>query len=89
MEKQITVWENESISARGNVAQNLKDKLSETQTKLDRLVSIYLDGDIEKGVYLERKDILMRQKIKLEGSLTNFGKQERIGSNLYRVSFFP
>ena len=77
MEKQITVWENESISARGNVAQNLKNKLSETQTKLDRLVSTYLDGDIEKGVYLERKDILMRQKIKLEESLTNFGQQRK------------
>ena len=77
MEKQITVWENESISARGNVAQNLKDKLSETQTKLDRLVSIYLDGDIEKSVYLERKDILMRQKIKLDESLTNFGQQRK------------
>ncbi len=77
IEKQITVWENESISARGNVAQNLKDKLSETQTKLDRLVSIYLDGDIEKVVYLERKDILMRQKIKLEESLTNFGQQRK------------
>jgi site-specific DNA recombinase len=77
MEKHITVWENESISARGNVAQNLKDKLSETQTKLDRLVSIYLDGDIEKVVYLERKDILMRQKIKLEESLTNFGQQRK------------
>ncbi|MBP6931234.1 MAG: recombinase family protein [Candidatus Pacebacteria bacterium] len=77
MEKQITVWENESISARGNVAQNLKDKLSETQTKLDRLVSIYLDGDIEKVVYLERKDILMRQKIKLEESLTHFGQQRK------------
>ena len=77
MEKQITVWENESISTRGNVAQNLKDKLSETQTKLDRLVSIYLDGDIEKAVYLERKDILMRQKIKLEESLNNFGQQRK------------
>jgi DNA invertase Pin-like site-specific DNA recombinase len=77
MEKQVTLWENESISARGNVAKNLKDKLSETQTKLDRLVSIYLDGDIEKAIYLERKDILMRQKIKLEESLTNFGQQRK------------
>ncbi len=75
MEKQITVWESESISANGIDIQNVKTKLSETKTKLDRLVSIYLDGEVEKGIYLERKDILMRQKIKLEESLSHFGHQ--------------
>ncbi|MDD5068112.1 MAG: recombinase family protein, partial [Candidatus Pacebacteria bacterium] len=76
-EKQVTAWGKESISARGDIAQNLKDKLSETQIKLDRLVSIYLDGDIEKAVYLERKDVLMRQKLKLEESLKDFGQQRK------------
>ncbi|MDP2704507.1 MAG: recombinase family protein [bacterium] len=61
MEKQIDLWEKESISERGSVAQNLKTKLSETKEKLDKLVSIYLDGDIEREIYLERKDTLLRQ----------------------------
>ena len=77
MDKQITAWEKESISEKGNVAQNLKDKLSEIQIKLDKLVTIYLDEDIERKIYLERKDILMMQKIKLEESLTNFGQQRK------------
>ena len=75
MEKQIDIWGKEAISARGNVAQNLKSKLSETQEKLDRLVSLYLDGDIERDLYLAKKDTLLRQKAKLEESLGDFGQQ--------------
>jgi hypothetical protein len=36
MEKQIDLWEKESISERGSVAQNLKTKLFETKEKLDK-----------------------------------------------------
>jgi hypothetical protein len=74
MEKQIDTWEHESISSRGEVAQNLKSKLSETQEKLDRLVSLYL-GNIERELYLTKKDTLLRQKAKLEESLGDFGQQ--------------
>ena len=75
MEKQIDTWEQESISSRGTVAQNLKTKLKETQEKLDRLVSLYLDGDIERDLYLTRKDALLRQKAKLEEQMGDFGQQ--------------
>ena len=77
MEKQINAWEGESISSRGEVAQNLKSKLSETQEKLDRLVSLYLDDDIERELYLTKKDALLRQKAKLEESLGDFGQQRK------------
>ena len=77
MDKQITAWENESISEKGTGVQNLKTKLSEIQKKLDILVTVYLDGDIEREMYLERKNILMMQKIKLEESLKNFGHQRK------------
>jgi len=60
MEKQINIWESESISSRGEVAQNLKSKLSEAQEKLDRLVSLYLDGDVERDLCLTKKDTLLR-----------------------------
>ncbi|MDP3779404.1 MAG: recombinase family protein, partial [bacterium] len=77
MEKQVDTWEKESISSRGTVAQNLKTKLSETKEKLDKLVSIYLDGDIEREIYLERKDLLLRQKAKFEESFADFGRQRK------------
>ena len=77
MEKQIYLWEKESISERGSVAQNLKTKLSETKEKLDKLVSLYLDGDIEREMYLQRKDLLLRQKAKFEESFKDFGQQRK------------
>ena len=77
MEKQIDLWEKESISERGSVAQNLKTKLSETKEKLDKLVSLYLDGDIEREMYLQRKDLLLRQKAKFEESFKDFGQQRK------------
>ena len=77
MERKIDEWEQESISEKGSVVQNLKSELSATQEKLDKLVSIYLDGDIERGIYLERKDILLRQKAGIEESLKDFGQQRK------------
>ena len=77
MEKLITTWESESISSSGTVAQNLKSKLSETQEKLDKLVSVYLDGDIERTAYLTRKDLLLRQKASIAESLRDFGQQRK------------
>ncbi len=77
MERQIDVWEKESISKRGSVAQNLKTKLAETKEKLDKLVSIYLDGDIEREIYIQRKDLLLRQKSKLEESFKDLGQQRK------------
>gem|GEM_PF-213373 len=77
MEKQIDMWEKESISARGDVAQNLKEKIRTNQEKLDKLVSVYLDGDIERETYLKRKDLLMREKAGLLESEANFGQQRK------------
>ncbi len=77
MEKQIAVWEKETISERGSVAQNLKSKLSETKEKLDKLVSLYLDGDIERDIYTQKKDVLLRQKAHLEENLKDFWQQRK------------
>ena len=77
MERQIDLWEKESISERGSVAQILKTKLGDTKEKLDKLVSVYLDGDIERATYLERKDMLLRQKAKLEESFKDVGQQRK------------
>ncbi|MBI3627141.1 MAG: recombinase family protein [Candidatus Sungbacteria bacterium] len=77
MEKQIDLWEKESISARGNVAQNLKEKIRANEEKLNKLVSVFLDGDIEREMYLQRKDLLMREKAGLLESETNFGQQRK------------
>ncbi|KKS11538.1 MAG: hypothetical protein UU66_C0015G0011, partial [Parcubacteria group bacterium GW2011_GWB1_41_5] len=52
-------------------------KIRGNQEKLDKLVSIYLDGDIERKIYLERKDLLMREKASLLESERGFGQQRK------------
>jgi site-specific DNA recombinase len=77
MDKQITAWEKESISEKGSVVQNLKEKIRANEEKLNKLVSVFLDGDIEREMYLARKDLLMREKAGLLESETNFGQQRK------------
>ena len=77
MDKQIIAWEKESISEKGNVAQNLKEQIQANEEKLDKLVSVFLDGDIEREMYLQRKDLLMREKAGLLESEINFGQQRK------------
>ena len=77
MEKKINDWEKESISERGTVAQNLKESVRANKEKLDKLVSLYLDGDIEREIYLERKDKLMRGNALLLEQERDFGQQRK------------
>src|SRR3990167_6257216 len=77
MDKQITAWEKESISEKGSVAKNLKERIRANEEKLNKLVSVFLDGDIEREMYLQRKDLLMREKAGLLESETNFGQQRK------------
>ena len=56
---------------------NLKEKIRANEEKLNKLVSVFLDGDIEREMYLTRKDLLMRKKVGLLESKTNFGQQRK------------
>ncbi len=51
-----------------------KNKISETQEKLDKLVSAYIDGDIPKENYLAKKEELLKQKVSLANDLEDFGR---------------
>jgi len=75
METQLTAWEKETIAASGSAAQNLKAKIRANGEKLEKLVTVFLDGDIPRETYLVRKDLLMREKVSLHESQTNFGQQ--------------
>ena len=57
--------------------QNLETELRTTQQKLDKLVSAYLDGDIEKEIYLEKKEGLMKQKMSLLKQKEDFGPKRK------------
>ena len=52
-----------SDSAQGE--QQLSNKLSASESRLEKLVSTYLDGDIPKATYLKQKDAIMRDTLAL------------------------
>ena len=56
MLKQVDEWQRENVHSSQSFVQNLKSKLSDTQEKLDKLVSAYIDGDIPKENYLAKKE---------------------------------
>ena len=73
-------WEQEQTEEHGSAARDLKCEIAGARNKLDRLVSLYLDGDIERGQYLIRKDALMREKALLDEKLAGLGhgRDERL-----------
>jgi len=52
---QVEVWEKENIQSSQTFAQNLEKEIKETEQKLDKLVNAFLDGSIEKEIYLIKK----------------------------------
>ena len=74
VEKWIARWEREQTTEDGSAARDLKSEIASVQEKLDRLVSLYLDGDIERESYLDRKDKLMREKATLDEKFNGLGR---------------
>jgi len=72
---QIEVWEKEGQTKNEEYAQNLKDKIKETEAKLDFLVNSFLDGMIDKDVYLQKKNELIRIKTDLQQRKSDFGRE--------------
>ncbi len=56
-------------------AQNFKKQIKETEQKLDKLVNAFLDGIIEKDIYLQKKDELIKAKVELLQKKTDFGRK--------------
>ena len=56
-------------------AQNLDERIKETETKLDKLVNAFLDGSIEKEAYLVKKDELIKTKTDLNKRKSDFGRK--------------
>ena len=58
--------EKESSHASESHLGQMKDDLKSLEAKLDSLVDLFLNGDIEREIYLKKKDSLMRQKLSLQ-----------------------
>jgi hypothetical protein len=65
---QVDVWEKEDAASSAQRVSDMQTKLAEVEKKLSRLVDIFLDGGIERSLYLKKKDALMREKALLQSS---------------------
>jgi len=77
MLEQVEIWEKEKFQSSRTFVQKLDVELGATQQKLDKLVSAYLDGDIEKEIYLEKKEGLMKQKVSSLKQKEDFGQKRK------------
>ena len=72
---QVDVWEKENIQSSQSFAKNLEKEIKEAEQKLDRLVNAFLDGSIEKEIYLAKKDELITTKTDLQRRKSDFGRK--------------
>jgi site-specific DNA recombinase len=69
MLKQVEQWEKEEKFSSQSSVQNLADKIKASESRLEKLVSTYLDGDIPKDIYIQKKDENMRSTLALKEKL--------------------
>ncbi len=62
----------EEVSVSQSEVQNLSDNIKANDTRMEKLVSTYLDGDIAKEMYLTKKDSLMRSTLALKEKMKDF-----------------
>ncbi len=75
MLSQIERWVNEQRKDSSAFAQKLEARTTDIEGRLDKLVTTYLDGHLEKDSYIKRKDELMKIKVDLHDERTNFGRK--------------
>jgi len=71
----VDVWEKDNAQSAQSFAQNLDEKIKDTEQKLDKLVNAYLDGTIDKETYLVKKDELIQNKTALLEKRDDFGRK--------------
>lgn len=73
--KLISYWEQNAASTSLNFAQELNEKLKATELKLDKLVDTFLEGNIEKETYLNKKEELVKMKMNLSAKKQTLGQK--------------
>jgi hypothetical protein len=71
----VSLWESKIKLSSQFFAQNLDEKIKETEIKLDKLVNAFLDGSIEKETYLVKKDELIKTKTDFNQKKSIFGRK--------------
>jgi DNA invertase Pin-like site-specific DNA recombinase len=75
---QVDVWQMEEQKGIIAFAQTVEVKLKETEQRLDKLINAFLDETIEKSVYLQKKDELIKLKMELIQKKSDFGQKGKL-----------
>jgi hypothetical protein len=73
----VKEWEKSAKGSQMDFAQNLSNKIKAVDQKLDKLVNEFLDGNIEKEIYLKLKNELVQNKKSFEQELKDFGRNKK------------
>jgi site-specific DNA recombinase len=69
MLEQVEKEDKETVSAHKSEIQHLCVRIKADEERMEKLVSLYLDGDIPKEAYLTKKDTLMRSLAASRGNM--------------------
>ncbi len=75
MLKEVEKDESKQTDLSQSSVQNLAVKIKENETRMDKLVSLYLDGDVAKEIYVKKKDALMRASLSLKEEKKDLGRK--------------
>ena len=82
----IDEWEKAEQDISHSDVQNLSTQIKASETRMEKLVSAYLDGDIPKATYLKQKDKLMRSLATLKAEMKDFERRGNTWVDPYRIS---
>src|SRR3989338_11214481 len=72
MLERVKEWERGETNASQSEVQNLSEQIKTAEAKMEKLVSTYLDGDIQKQTYLKKKDEISLASAVLEQKKKDF-----------------
>ena len=75
MLQKVEKMQSQESDASHSVAQNLSEEIKASDVRLEKLVSVFLDGDIPKDIYLKKKDEIMRTTLALKQKKKDFKQQ--------------
>ncbi len=72
---QVNIWEKDNYKSSHTFSQNLSNKITEVEERLDKLINAFLDDLIDKETYLNKKNELIKTKTGLLQKKKGFGKK--------------
>ncbi len=77
MLKKVEEFEQEENHSSRSLHETLKQDMRELETKLDTLIDLHLNGDIERASYLKKKDELLRKKVSFQAKASAFRAERK------------